>query len=359
MEESKTSISRNHRRGKPELKNLTNQIVRKISDELKHEKAVRPSTLKEGLALAFEAEEKGLRVCKNEIITKLKLSDFLNDLEERKRATAQGNRFRAYFGNSPGSILQTEPGCETMQKYLSKLVFKGLRREILHKKVQRKVKRMFKPEAGAELLKEVITLVDRHPYVNPNVTFGNEIMRIAALEWEKHLLSHDSQLLYEVTFAMDRAKAKIIKLAISALKGYAIDEYEINKVRHELWRGKLFEKGLRSLPGSTLMIAFFNDFCVGFREFLTITNTPGSLSTAEKLRKKGATDDANYLRAVALYLRHGESGKAVGLHAEVYSQRPIFTSFGVIDKASLATTISKMISTFQKWERRVAANHPM
>jgi hypothetical protein len=180
---------------------------------------------------------------------------------------------------------------------------------------------------------------------------------MAALHWKEHLLRNDKRRENQVTKVLRNAKGDIIAIASSALQGYTVDEYAIKKVRLRLWKGGPFKAGLRVLPGSNILMALFNGFCTGLQEFLMITNTPGKLATAEKLRKKGRDDESNYLRAAAIYLRHGETGKAVGLHSEVYAQRPVFTSYGeIVDRSSVPDTIGQMIATFKKWENRVLAN---
>lgn len=347
-------------RSKDEVKSLATQILTRLKTELSDTSPVKPATVNAALKIAFEAGDFGMTGLKNEITTKLRVKQFIDDLDSRERARRKGNLFMAYCGDSQSVLLQNHPRGQSLQRYLARMIYDGREKQIALKRLHRKVKYGLpglNNRAKSELLKEAIAVVEQHPFLNRKITLSTETMRMTALHWKDHQLRGDLKLQKQLDEAINGAKRQIIELATAARRGYIVDKREIVKVRLRLWKGKRFKAGVRSLPGSNMLIALFNGFCTGIHEFLAITNTPGRLSMAEKLRKKGRDDDANYLRAAAIYLRHGEIGKAVGLHSEVYARRPLFTTSGdIIDQTSASDTIGRMISTFRKWENRVQVN---
>ena len=319
-----------------------------------------PTTLQQALEIAFKAESYGLTDQKDQVLTQLGVGDFFDELDFMESARQQGNLFYAYFGNHASSSLKKYP---QIQKCLTRLVYAGMEIEVAQKKVNRKIKRrtpglLFDSRLRTQLAKEANALIKSNPFFNSDKTLANETVYQAALFRINKRLGDDHELQESVNASTIDAQNQVLRLVTLATKGYRIKPKHIQRVRVKMWKGGLFSKGLRARPEGNLLMMLFNTYCGGVGDFLMVMHARGKLHRAQKLIKNGIEDDANYLKAAAIFLKHGDTERAKSLQADLYSRRPVYLPSGVcVDKSSVAAAIGNMISNFEKWEMRVRRKH--
>lgn len=339
---------------KAEIRLLAEQTLENLDREHDLSGILKADIVQHALQVAFDAERCGLSDYRNRILYKLGLKNFFDELDFMETARQQRNLFYAYFGYAGTAAVEQYPEIQRLQRFLAKLVYMGTQRAIAQKKIYRKINYrmptlMFRSRKKIQLLKETLTLIDKNPFFNSRLIFARVAIKQAA-RFRKYQRP-DAE---NIARTLNRAQNKILRLATLATRGYIIDQKYVEKIRRKLWKGGVFSRGLKATVDGNLLMTLFNTYCLGIRDFLTIMGTPGKLKTAEKLRKKGIEDDANYLKAAAIYLRYGEIGRAMALHSDLYSHRPIFLAPGaVVDKSGVADEIGTMINNFQKWDERV------